>query len=1649
MAFITCTSNYANDVAAIKNDPSKILIWWRVIIDPDGTPIDVTNRISDNTVSGGFSGEFSSWEIVFKNDDDYFGVGDFADSCVQISARVGIANGFITLFTGYVSSKGIGISRGLSTRTKKATMQLVGRNKTKGMKRKPKSTLLTNFEISNTSDTTSSVIHHLAGLLGIEATDVIVGDIELQKDFIKLGDNTAWEELKKIREQYNAFMYFDNNDKLVFETLFETGYVAPTSEWDFNYTNIHNSIIVEYSDVQCNSAKTSFDDYVDLGARTIYMNVDDYNAYTKQIAILVGPGEYFPGPTTDDIFEVSYKDPISGEDFPICTDVSAPTIGLTGSGSDVECDGGVLLLYSFNGAVGTDPSKTRNAPDKSQFIFYNSTGSAITITKLTIRGNAWRLRADILVEYTDAAVIDEIDTVAKEIDGKYSVNAEQAHLSLLNIVEYEKVKRKNLTIKTNFLPMVQPFAVVNVTIPGDATGSDYRVLSYRHYSRGPFTKIVTELTLRELETNTSGGSPRTTTTTTADPTTASGDTEIIELDDRPTYDDIDNGYDSDDGTTTPLAPTISISAFTKAIKLEWDKQTDLRWLLRYEVMVREYGDSIWRYPLSSSTTFYDGSVTAESYTTNEYFLHCNIPLGSPPESLRLEYRVRQVTVGGNFSDWSNVVDAVIYPVMNDDMYNDVVTAEKLSAAARATAEEGLEALYSFDDGIGCDDVDLMSWFKFEANAEDSGIARNPLIINNNVVITQDGATFNGTNSYLRYDGFYFENLYQQTISISCTLYKDATQIQRILYFPDTTGNNRLYLSISTAGVISVSMGDGTMHTIWANPLWSDGDKFTFTILRDAVNKTLTVYVNGFVVVDGISATITSASSSDVSFGANYGGGEYMTGTIHWVKIYDRLLSSAEAYAEYESNGQTTFPRSEPAWEYYFADNSDGWTVDNIIKTDYPHSIRTVSTTDDPQIYLTTDSLYIDGSRNRYVYVRVRTASTLIAVCFYKTDSHSFSALYYKQGSVVANNGVWQTIQFDMHTLTAGGVDWKNNVITNIRLDLTNASGVTVDVAWVKIGDQYVEGIIKDNAGAQQNGQIVGHPAFRKGKAGKAIYFADNAYVIISEHTLDMDLYWTINVWVKGDGTVQTNTYPCVLESGGFLFYASGTTGDGAIYFVGPGGSVTYTIDDLFDDKWHMVTLINSFISNSLDVYVDGSYHGEFVYSGAGNIVLSNTIYIGNNISLEREYIGEVDEFRIFNQALTLAQIRSYYENPNGVTPSMLTADRFVAHSIDTVHLNAGTFTGILAKIAKVIADQVDAMQVSAVTAFIKSIVTNNLLVAPDELLDAISDLEDYADGVGGDTLNDIAAGYGYASYSAFLTALGSRTIFDSSTGYLHINVIDVATLVASTAFITSAKVRHLLAADGQFGGMTYNVLFEGEQTYASGTTATTIISWLASIGTAVNKWYKCNGTYNSHELVSVCRTASALDIQYNDSGVQTYTATTTISSDLNFIIIWDVGKIGSQLDLYGDVTGYKTIRAHAIGVGLGAKRFYESGSSIRTTSSLYATGYKLTTQHLSYAVTTSGSLFNIVNNILQYSDSESYYLASGVCIAEAGTSAQYYDGSWHDIGGDAECMITSIYKSSTVYYVYVALLNAGNKVARLILTSESSTPVARQIQLFF
>ncbi|RLB94472.1 MAG: hypothetical protein DRH26_01100 [Deltaproteobacteria bacterium] len=139
--------------------------------------------------------------------------------------------------------------------------------------------------------------------------------------------------------------------------------------------------------------------------------------------------------------------------------------------------------------------------------------------------------------------------------------------------------------------------------------------------------------------------------------------------------------------------------------------------------------------------------------------------------------------------------------------------------------------------------------------------------------------------------------------------------------------------------------------------------------------------------------------------------------------------------------------------FNFDNSLEEFTSINATATEHSTLVSLESTVDDPQFSRDID---IEGVQDYIVRARVKgvVAGTWQGTCYYATSGHPYSGSYSK---VIAEPpvGVWTILEWDMSDLTAGGTDWVDNDITNIRFDLYNSHPNTVEVDWIAIGRKIV------------------------------------------------------------------------------------------------------------------------------------------------------------------------------------------------------------------------------------------------------------------------------------------------------------------------------------------------------------------------------------------------------------------------------------------------------------------------------------------------------------------------------------------------------------------------------------------------------------------
>jgi hypothetical protein len=99
------------------------------------------------------------------------------------------------------------------------------------------------------------------------------------------------------------------------------------------------------------------------------------------------------------------------------------------------------------------------------------------------------------------------------------------------------------------------------------------------------------------------------------------------------------------------------------------------------------------------------------------------------------------------------------------------------------------------------------------------------------------------------------------------------------------------------------------------------------------------------------------------------------------------------------------------------------------------------------------ALSVNGATNRYIRAKVRRTAGAgwKGNAGYTTVGHGFSASYYATTAFTAPLNTWVILEWDMHALVAGGTDWRDNTVTQIRLELGASASDVFEIDWIAVG----------------------------------------------------------------------------------------------------------------------------------------------------------------------------------------------------------------------------------------------------------------------------------------------------------------------------------------------------------------------------------------------------------------------------------------------------------------------------------------------------------------------------------------------------------------------------------------------------------------------
>lgn len=204
-------------------------------------------------------------------------------------------------------------------------------------------------------------------------------------------------------------------------------------------------------------------------------------------------------------------------------------------------------------------------------------------------------------------------------------------------------------------------------------------------------------------------------------------------------------------------------------------------------------------------------------------------------------------------------------------------------------------------------------------------------------------------------------------------------------------------------------------------------------------------------------------------------------------------------------------------------------------------------------------------------------------------------------------------------------------------------------------------MMSDSSGNNLNG-ITSGITLVNGKFGNAFNFTGNGFATVSDNPLLEPANLSIEAWVKSASSpgiykyiISKGVNGCVNAS--YALY-TGING-GLQFYVAQGNSYILSPDagtGVWDGNWHHVT--GTFDGSNIRLYVDQTEIGNGTSANSVinyNLPDGNNLTVGNyinpNCSANYGFTGQIDEVRLWNRALSAAEISQHAQtNSSAVFP---------------------------------------------------------------------------------------------------------------------------------------------------------------------------------------------------------------------------------------------------------------------------------------------------------------------------------------------------------------------------------------------------------------
>jgi len=478
--------------------------------------------------------------------------------------------------------------------------------------------ILTNAYIKKDSDQNNSIFHQLLNQTGL--TSYVSGDITTQLSVFKAqkGENIL-KILDTLLKEYGYLIYASGDGAIGVKQIKKTSW---TPAGTIANANMINELEIEKKDTEAEACQINWNEITLKSSIVLAEDTTGADA-SHRCNISVGAYGYYPtNSNTQDTF-IEYKSALG--DVVIAT---SATLNLTASAS--------IQTQTFT-----------NKYTKAQIKLYNNSGTAGSITKLQITGNAYIKKSSNI----SLREIVSNTTKKKVYEAKYIYDVDNAKALADWWAQYYYYSRFKYKFKSKTAYTLGECYTLTESILGINTKVIIRKMEY------DFIKGYYNYEAEAITEYTAG-------TATNENTIQIPATEIISADLNVVADSVLTNITQNSGTnlggftTTPTTPTWGkITVQNWLINLSWDKQWNLSNLDYYELQVSQNGSTWYDFDgnLGGYTIAYQESAAYKGGFTNS----------DPPLGIGYYFRVRRKTKSGTASSWSTNLLATTVPIGKD------------------------------------------------------------------------------------------------------------------------------------------------------------------------------------------------------------------------------------------------------------------------------------------------------------------------------------------------------------------------------------------------------------------------------------------------------------------------------------------------------------------------------------------------------------------------------------------------------------------------------------------------------------------------------------------------------------------------------------------------------------------------------------------------------------------------------------------------------------------------------------------------------------------------------------------------------------------------------------------------------------------------